>query len=104
MHTHTCGRTHTGAYGYHRNWKILKTETVSRCNKGVKAMMKQKPQYGSKIDTNTERSKDRKAKCPEWQNSTETIGSCRVFIVSRVRLHFSLELDDLSAEIRNVPE
>lgn len=43
-------------------------------------MMKQKPQYGSKIDTNTERSKDRKAKCPERQNSMETIGSCRVLL------------------------
>ena len=28
----------------------------------------------------------------------------RVIIVSRIRLHFSLELDDLSAKIRNVPE
>lgn len=74
-YAHTCAHTHTEPHGYHRNWKILKTGTVSRCNKGVKAMMKQEPQYGRKIDTNTERSKDRKAKCPEWQNSTETIGS-----------------------------
>lgn len=41
---------------------------------GSKSMIKQKPQDRRKIDTNTEGSRDRKAQCPEWQDSIETVG------------------------------
>ena len=66
-------------------------------------MMKQAPQYGSKIDTNREKQRQR-SKVSRMAKFYRDYWITRVIIVSRIRLHFSLELDDLSAEIRNVPE